>query len=753
LKPRISSRWGFLIPLLLVAFACQIPTLGPSKPGQVTIAIGMPARTVVADWNKAVDSYTVTLSGNGKLGSHTTTVNAPVSTANFADVESGTWTVSVIATKLVGSTPVQVGAGSGSVGVSQANASSATISLSTTQKGAGGFSFTFAVPTSTGITSAEAQLYTNADGTQGPAMSPSLAADGTNQNQVGTVALSGVPSGSYRLELRFLRGANLAGVFSEAVNIWDNVTSDQWLAPNGTMQSQRDFDATEFNSADAALSNLAVRDSSGAPLSLGSAFASNITAYSIASQTISGSSVELTATGSVDGQGFRYRWNTGAWAALTSRQSSSTLSVVGGGTLEVQVTASDSTPRTYTISISPPFGVTYDGNGSDGGSIPIDTVGHQAGATALVLDNVQTLTKSGYTFYGWNTASDGSGKTVLPGETVVVTGPTKLYALWVSSAFTITNGVITGYVGTPTGTLTIPNGVVEIGADAFSAPKGLGITDLVLPDSLKVIGVHAFQGCTGMNNDIFIPDSVTTIATGAFQDCSGISGVYFNTGSQLTSLGDSALQGCSSIGTLDLSTTKLTSLGNYTFLGSQNLTSVILPATLTSLGSSNFYTCPRLTSFALASGNATFQANSGVLYSLDGTSLMAVPPAVSGTLVVPNSVTVIGQEALMSCAISGVNLPANLLGIGDRAFYGCPNLSAITIPASVTSLGYSVFYGSSSLTSVTMQGASPPNLPSGSFTFFAVSGSLQIHVPNSTAQTLYQAASGWSDYSPFIVTP
>ena len=52
--------------------------------------------------------------------------------------------------------------------------------------------------------------------------------------------------------------------------------------------------------------------------------------------------------------------------------------------------------------------VSYNGNGSDGGSVPIDTNGHAQGETVRAADK-GTLTKSGYFFAGWNTAADGSG--------------------------------------------------------------------------------------------------------------------------------------------------------------------------------------------------------------------------------------------------------------------------------------------------------------------------------------------------------
>jgi hypothetical protein len=55
-----------------------------------------------------------------------------------------------------------------------------------------------------------------------------------------------------------------------------------------------------------------------------------------------------------------------------------------------------------------PFSVTYNGNGSDGGAVPVDPATHAAGATVPIQPGVN-LTKTGAVFAYWNTKADGSG--------------------------------------------------------------------------------------------------------------------------------------------------------------------------------------------------------------------------------------------------------------------------------------------------------------------------------------------------------
>ena len=62
------------------------------------------------------------------------------------------------------------------------------------------------------------------------------------------------------------------------------------------------------------------------------------------------------------------------------------------------------------------------------------------------------------------------------------------------------------------GELIIPDSVTVIGSDAFSGCKGL--TSIVIPDSVTSIGSDAFSGCKGLTS-IAIPDSVTSIGAGA----------------------------------------------------------------------------------------------------------------------------------------------------------------------------------------------------------------------------------------------
>lgn len=71
--------------------------------------------------------------------------------------------------------------------------------------------------------------------------------------------------------------------------------------------------------------------------------------------------------------------------------------------------------------------VTYDGNGSDGGSAPTEYA-YQSGSVPTVAANTFTLTDN--VFVEWNTAADGSGDSYEPGDTITVADDVTLYAIW-----------------------------------------------------------------------------------------------------------------------------------------------------------------------------------------------------------------------------------------------------------------------------------------------------------------------------------
>jgi hypothetical protein len=82
---------------------------------------------------------------------------------------------------------------------------------------------------------------------------------------------------------------------------------------------------------------------------------------------------------------------------------------------------------------------TYNGNGNDGGAVPIDVNNpYSASDTVTVLGNTGNLSLTGYAFSDWNTAGNGSGNPYAANDTFTISAHTDLYAQWTANDYTVT---------------------------------------------------------------------------------------------------------------------------------------------------------------------------------------------------------------------------------------------------------------------------------------------------------------------------
>lgn len=76
------------------------------------------------------------------------------------------------------------------------------------------------------------------------------------------------------------------------------------------------------------------------------------------------------------------------------------------------------------------YDITYNGNGSTGGTVPTDSNHYPSGNQAVILGEGD-LVRDGHKFMGWNTAADGSGTTYQEGATLTLgSADITLYAVW-----------------------------------------------------------------------------------------------------------------------------------------------------------------------------------------------------------------------------------------------------------------------------------------------------------------------------------
>lgn len=213
------------------------------------------------------------------------------------------------------------------------------------------------------------------------------------------------------------------------------------------------------------------------------------------------------------------------------------------------------------------------------------------------------------------------------------------------------------------GGLTIPEGVTEIAEGAFcssskysSSPAPGKITGtLTLPSTLKTIGAYAFA-YEGFSGELLIPDGVTSIGANAFAKCDGFGGTL--------SLPDS-----------------VKTVGESAFYQCEGFTGLKLPAGLTKI---------ETLSFAFMAGLKTeVVIPEGVTEIGEGAFECSYMPSVR----LPSTLRKIEKQAFMYAHnLTKITLPDGLETIGDEAFDGCYFKKAIVLPASIKSIGKKAFH-------------------------------------------------------------
>ena len=204
----------------------------------------------------------------------------------------------------------------------------------------------------------------------------------------------------------------------------------------------------------------------------------------------------------------------------------------------------------------------------------------------------------------------------------------------------------------------------------------------------------------------------------------------------VTSIGSSAFEGCTDL-TLVTIGKSVTSIGSDAFLGCSSLTSVTIPNSVTSVGSYTFSGCSSLTSVTIPNSVISIGR-----YAFSGCSSLT-------SITIGKSVTSIDSDAFKGCSsltsvtilcsnvdswfknmtsIKEVVCGDGVTSIGSSAFSGCSSLTSVTIGNSVTSVGGYAFRGCSSLTSVTI-GKSVTSI--GSDAFSGCSSLTSVTIPNS----------------------
>ena len=259
---------------------------------------------------------------------------------------------------------------------------------------------------------------------------------------------------------------------------------------------------------------------------------------------------------------------------------------------------------------------------------------------------------------------------------------------------------------------------LTFGSYVSTVPKNIfsdcaNLTDITLTDNVRTIAANAFRnaGLSAVN----IPSGVSSIDPTAFLGCQNLTAfsvdsrsTYYSSNSEgvlLNKSGNSIVRYPS--GKQDTSFTvayPITSIANYAFSESDNLTSVTFASGVAQVSNYAFANCRNLE-----------DANLGTVVTAIGTYSFANCDMLQNIQM--SKVTSIGSYAFLGCdSIYSFTSSAVLRTIGSHAFSNCKALTQVNLTEGLTSLGTYAFCNNSALVSAVIP-STLPEISEGSFSF------------------------------------
>ena len=249
--------------------------------------------------------------------------------------------------------------------------------------------------------------------------------------------------------------------------------------------------------------------------------------------------------------------------------------------------------------------------------------------------------------------------------------------------------------------------------------EDFNLTDIVIPSMLTYNGIDY---------------TVTLVQSMAFKNCDNITSVVLP--NNIISIGESAFLNCSNLESVVLPT-NLETIGESVFRYCSSLQSVVIPKSVTSIRESAFSHCKNLDNVKI---------ESDIIRTIDNDTFYGCEKL--STITIPSSVETIGSCAFYCCSsLQEIELPKQLKSVGGRAFSGCTSLKSIEIPSSVTNLGRYCLEGCSALENISIpfvgtelnpESSSENTLFGSIFSLSECPGSkeiIQVYYPSSSVET------------------
>ena len=205
---------------------------------------------------------------------------------------------------------------------------------------------------------------------------------------------------------------------------------------------------------------------------------------------------------------------------------------------------------------------------------------------------------------------------------------------------------------------------------------------------LTTIGPLAFSECTGLVS-IELPGGVSSVDGSAFDYASSLESIvvnnnyYYSIDGILYEKSSHALMRCPEGHTFTNDEYSIPSgceeILDYAFYNVNQLRSLTIPGTVTSISTFAFDFCPQLEAFNVANDNSDYSSLDGVLFNKTQTTLIRFPESLvpldiyeeKCIYAVPDTVDTINDYAFADCnLLQAIYLSANINSIGENAFDG-----------------------------------------------------------------------------------